>query len=733
MRWPTLGCLITVALAGCDWVFGLAAPLDTPTPPPPEWKSITTGARHTCGIQIDQTLWCWGENARGESAQVDTIVEVLVPAQVGDLRWTAVEAGAAHTCAIDVDANVWCWGANARNAIGANILADHLPLTRVLDGAIAITAGGSHTCAIKSDRSLWCWGRGDEGQLANGRSGLTASEPLPVQVALGHEWSRIDGGLHHTCGITSGQELWCWGENYNQQVLIGGPLDFATDPLQVESETAWTDLALGELHTCAVRSNGTLRCAGSNNNGQLGVTGAPSGSAVDVPAASPTRTWKRVTASVHQTCALRDDGTLWCFGTNAQNQLGLPAMDAVRIPTQTAVDLGALAEITIGASQLCAIDTGGMLWCAGSNGAGQLGDGTGGGKVRPVPLSGSWRIVDVGSKSACARDHLTGSVSCWGNNSSGELADDTKHSRQRPQFVVAGAPDSQLAVGDTHACAQTADQSGTVVCWGRNNLGQLGTGLPTPRELRVVASMFTNPLALVAGTHTCASDNASRVWCWGSNSLGQLGQSGAAPDGNPHATPLEVPVSSSRIAAGLAHGCAVSNADLYCWGDNQFGQLGTVAAGTGPLFVVGGIGAVTLGANHSCAITTSDSLACWGSNSHGQVGDGSTTNGTVPRPIGADRWLNIGLGLRHTCGVRSDRSLWCWGDNARGQLGDGTRIDQQVPTRIGADVDWLYVAAGGEETCALKVGQKLWCWGANGDGQIGDETAWSPTFVRIAP
>lgn len=724
---------MAVVVAGCDWVFGLEArlPDDAPPPPPPEWKSVTTGARHTCAIQVDQTLWCWGENARGEAAQNDAIAEVLVPAMVNEGPWTAVAAGTAHTCAIEVDGDVWCWGANSRDAIGGNIAADHLPLTRVLAGAIAITAGGSHTCAIKSDHSLWCWGRGDEGQLATGQMGVGYSEPLPVQVASGQQWSQIDGGLHHTCGITVGQELWCWGENANQQVQIGGG-SVVTLPLLVEAGTAWTDLALGYLHTCAVRSNGTLRCAGFNNNGQLGVDGALSGSAVDVPTGALMQTWKRVTASVHQTCALRDDGTLWCFGTNAQNQLGLPGMDAVRMPTQTGVDdLGALAEIALGGSHLCAINAGGLLWCAGSNGAGQLGDGTGGGKPAPVQVAGAWELVDVGGSTACARD-TTGALQCWGHNSDGELADTTVQPRHRPQFVIANA--LEFAVGSGHACAETPAGNGTVYCWGKNHRRQLGTGTASDRELSVVASGFTNPIALVAGTHTCASAASGSLFCWGSNSHGQLGL--AADDFSHPLSPMmpSVGVFSSRTAAGLAHTCDIlSSDDLQCWGDNQFGQRGTVAAGTGPLPVAGGIRAISLGDNHSCAITTSAGLACWGANSQGQVGDAGTTDRATPRPIGVASWKSIALGRSHSCGRQLDDSLWCWGDNARGQLGDGTRTDRGVPTRIGTATDWSFVAAGGDETCALKADQTLWCWGANVSGQIGDGSAWTPTFVRVEP
>jgi len=132
--------------------------------------------------------------------------------------------------------------------------------------------------------------------------------------------------------------------------------------------------------------------------------------------------------------------------------------------------------------------------------------------------------------------------------------------------------------------------------------------------------------------------------------------------------------------------------------------------------------AVTAGGYHSCGIQVDGSLWCWGKNDFGQLGDGTASDQKDPILISAAEggWLSVSAGGDHTCGVQSDGSLWCWGLNDNGQLGDGSFTDRNVPTRVGGEYRWSLVTAGEDFSCAFKTDGNLWCWGWNFFGQVGD-------------
>ncbi|MBA3457403.1 MAG: hypothetical protein H0T42_30260, partial [Deltaproteobacteria bacterium] len=539
MRWVALGYCLAAALAGCDWVLGIQErlPIDAPPPLPPQWIAVAAGTAHTCAVGVDNSLWCWGENARGQSGQPDTIEELTVPTRVGDRLWTTVASSYDHSCAIDDAKAVWCWGANSQNAIGATTSVDHMAPTRVLEDATAVATGNSHTCAIRTDETLWCWGRNFESELA-----LPASpnEPAPRQILTDRRWKKVAAGLFHTCGITTDGDLLCWGENLNQQVAIGGAANYEV-PQPIEPGTDWIDVALHPLGTCAVRADGRLRCQGFNNHAQLGAI-TQGGVLVDpVPTGELGRTWTRVFASADQTCALRDDLSLWCFGNNAQHALGFAAPNDLAQPMRVAGGSEAWRHAAVGGRHLCALGADGALWCAGTDGAGQLGSGTGGSKVAHTQVPGTWRNVAVGSRSVCARDQ-DGAVWCWGANNAGQLGDGTYVAKQRPEYIVTGVVDRPLALGTDHTCAQTEGADPVIRCWGLNGAGQLGNGTSSNSDPSVKrVTTLSHPLQLAAGTHTCAVTTGDILNCWGSNSKGQLGFMPPPDPRTPYPNPVLLP------------------------------------------------------------------------------------------------------------------------------------------------------------------------------------------------
>jgi alpha-tubulin suppressor-like RCC1 family protein len=232
---------------------------------------------------------------------------------------------------------------------------------------------------------------------------------------------------------------------------------------------------------------------------------------------------------------------------------------------------------------------------------------------------------------------------------------------------------------------------GEVWCWGSNSKGQLGDGTTTNRLKPVkVRGLSTNVVDIALGSlHTCALTSAGRVECWGSNGSGQLGD-GTKVD---RLEPVEVwkLKGVTSITAGFAHTCArTSGAIIKCWGLNLYGQLGDGTTESRSLAAaVRGLaeGALHVAARelHTCAVTLVNRAAmCWGRNRFGQLGDGTTLDRVKPRHVITLRKevTAITLGANHTCALKDDRIAKCWGSNSSGQLGDGTKTNQLIPVTV---------------------------------------------------
>jgi alpha-tubulin suppressor-like RCC1 family protein len=189
------------------------------------------------------------------------------------------------------------------------------------------------------------------------------------------------------------------------------------------------------------------------------------------------------------------------------------------------------------------------------------------------------------------------------------------------------------------------------------------------------------------------------LWCWGYNGNGRLGDGTTLQ----RTVPVQVGTDTdwSAVSAGGLHTCGIRASALYCWGANADGQLGLGREGTPsgratPGLVAGGSSGwttVVAGSNHTCGLNNGQ-LWCWGQNTYGQVGDGSGINRTVPVRVGtANDWTAVGVGSYHSCGVRA-QTTWCWGWNANGQVGDGTTVNRLGPVQVGTKTDWDQVDGG---------------------------------------
>jgi alpha-tubulin suppressor-like RCC1 family protein len=339
-----------------------------------------------------------------------------------------------------------------------------------------------------------------------------------------------------------------------------------------------------------------------------------------------------IAAGYSHTCAITRTGGVKCWGDNGDGELG----DGTTSPRRTPVAVLRLGKrvrsVAAGVGVSCVVTKAGGAKCWGSNGHGELGDGTTTDRHVPVPVSGlaeGVRAIVAGEALTCALT-TAGAVKCWGYNRYGELGDGTTADRQTPVTVTGLARVSAIAVGYLHACALTT--AGGVKCWGYNGYGQLGDGTTSNRQVPVeVAGLAHGVIAITAGGgHSCALTSRGGVVCWGSNSLGELGDGTTTR----RLTPVGVAGLARGIAAiaagGEAHGCALTRGgSVECWGYNGYGQLGdgTTTDRHAPVAVSGlaGIQAIAAGGfGHSCSLTSAGEVSCWGRNTSGQLGDGST-------------------------------------------------------------------------------------------------------------
>ncbi len=341
------------------------------------------------------------------------------------------------------------------------------------------------------------------------------------------------------------------------------------------------------------------------------------------------------------------------------------------------------AEVTAGVWHTCALTESGLAYCWGANTLGQLGDGSRTDRVTPVPVAGGVRFETVNSGHEDPAAHTCGPTPagvpyCWGGSASGRLGVESMVSA--PALVQGGLRFAAMSAGFRHTCGVTS--SNEAFCWGDNTLGALGDGTQrgSSRPVRVSGPLAFRTIS-AGGFFTCGVTWRRGVYCWGTNRGGQLGNGSTDQAAHSSPEPIRVAVTFSSVAAGMVHACGVSiSGDAYCWGANPNGELGTGsrAASALPVAVSGGLTfrMVSVG-GHSCGITTSDEAYCWGANSSGQLGDGSGVGAggfrAVPvRVYGGLRFRSVSVGADHTCGVTTNSVVYCWGSNEHAKIGGAT-------------------------------------------------------------
>jgi alpha-tubulin suppressor-like RCC1 family protein len=368
-------------------------------------------------------------------------------------------------------------------------------------------------------------------------------------------------------------------------------------------------LSAGAGHTCALLNNNTISCWGDDAKGQVGnsnVPGEPETYQTPENTQLPVgRTAKAIATGGENSCVVLDDNRQSCWGRDDSGQIGDgPSPSNISAPTAVVATTETVVAVAVNVDYSCSLFTSGSVRCWGSDDDGQLGNGG----------------ADVGVDGADV---------------------DTASNARAVEFP-SGLAASAVTTGKTHACAIL--DNAQISCWGSNGDGEIGNGtsgtpVTAPSAALTLPAGRTAESVSAGGNHTCAVLDNEGVTCWGSDASGQLGNGASSADVTQPPSPISLPGGAVAVATGRAHSCAVlvSN-ELYCWGDDSQGQIGTAGPNANsptPVLIpiAPGVEAVALGDDHTCALLTNGGVTCWGSDTKGQLGNGAA-EGSISAPSG---------------------------------------------------------------------------------------------------
>jgi len=345
-------------------------------------------------------------------------------------------------------------------------------------------------------------------------------------------------------------------------------------------------------------------------------------------------------------------------------------------------------QVSVGNSFTCAVKSDGTVWCWGLNTSGQLGDGTTTLRNRPVQVSGLSGVTRVESSEgySCALKS-DGTVWCWGSNGFGQLGNGTTTNANTPVQVSSLTGVTQIATGYGHVCAVKSD--GAVLCWGWNVMMNLGTGTTANATTPIAPTGLTSATQVTAGAYgACVLLTDTTVRCWGAGGSGQLGNGGTTYQTSTKTQPSALTGVSGLSNAKGQHTCAImADKTIKCWGYNDHGQVGNNASANQltPTLIttISDIENISSNNHTTCAVKTDGTAWCWGWAGQNQLGNGSNADKFVPTEVpNVSGAFQISAGYTHTCVVLADTTIKCWGRNQSGELGDGTATGRATAVSV---------------------------------------------------
>ncbi len=698
----------------------------------------------TCGVTAPSSLsngsytwWIQTKNNDGTGPLSSSMTFTVT-------AYGMVDGGFTHSLAANRDGNPSAWGTNPYGQIGDGSTLDRFTAVGVsgLSGIVDIQAGEFHTVALRNDGRVYTFGYGGQGQLG---SGSTTDSATAVQVSGITDAVAIAVGRNHTLVLLAGGTVKSFGANGNGQLGDNSTTD-RTSPVTVSGLSGVVAIGAGANHSLAVKSDGTAVAFGDNFYGQLG-DGTNTDRLTPVSVSSLTgATRASASASANHSLFLKSDGTVRGAGHNADGQLG----DNSTTDRNTVVSVSGLTGVlalAAGESHSLALKSDDTVKSWGSNGEGQLGDGTTTDRLTAVSVSGISTIKAIGAgqfHSLAVKDD--GTVYSWGRGSEGQLGDGTTISRTSPLDVSQSGFLFRTATPRIRAASGTYENDlGVVIEFEAPTPGATiyyttNGATPTTSDPSIVSGAsvsVTVPLTLKAkafATGYAESYMSSETYSF------QVAQPASSPVAGTYSSPQRLSLSTVTAGATLRYttdGTTPTESSTLYSGPFTLLQTKTVkvkgfrtswtdSSVTTAVYTIEPK-AVAAGDNHGAALTSSGLVFAWGNNTSGELGDGTWTSRKSPGQVtGLTNVVSIAAGAYHTLALKDDGTIKSWGSNG-GALGDGTTLNRNTPVSVLNLTSIVAVAGGASHSLALKSDGTVWSFGVNTDGQLGDGTTLTRT------
>nr|BDT37381.1 RCC1 repeat-containing protein [Myxococcus sp. MH1] len=669
---------------------------------------LAANRRHSLAIRSDGTVWAAGQNLRGQLGQPGT-ASTATPVQVPGLTSiTSVATGDYHSVALRSGGTVWTWGDGSHGQLGT----PDFPYGPVgfrptpvqvpnLTGVVAVAAGDMHTLAVKGDGTVWAWGYNGEGQLGDGGVDSTRYAPAPVPGLT--NVVAVFARYMTSCAIRSDSTLWCWGSNQFGMMGIGSTQGNSMVPVQVPGLTNVVAVSIGPRHTLAAKSDGTVWSWGMQDPTTYTFHLSP------VQVAGLTGVTD-VSAGLDTSFALKSNGTVWSWGENTQGQLG----DGTKQRRATPVQVSGLTGVSVvagGETHALALRSDGTLWTWGTSHEGERGDGA----VTLYPLPGLIPLTEPALAVAAGAAHslllsAQGTVWSWGSNEAGQLGDGTTSRRVLPA-PVAGLQ-NVIAIAAAGRTSLALRDDNTVWAWGGGTL--------TPTQVPGLQNIIA---ISTSATHRLALRDDSTIFAWGDNTHGALGDGTLVS----RTTPVQVSNLSDvmKVVAGPHTSYAIRyDGSAWAWGRNDYGQLAdtTTTQRLTPVLIPGlsNVLAIGGGTHHGMALLADGSGMSWGHGaSRAGMGLGSPSNYS-PRPMVIPGMLEVVTSEDASAAITLTGELWTGGNTPWGQAGNGAWSGGAAPVQVsGITSGVTSLAVGGEHMLVVQPDGTVWSWGSNSDGQLG--------------
>ena len=350
------------------------------------FQSIYTGDHHTCALTASGVAYCWGRNDGGQTGtgNLGSGAFILTPAPVvGTLRFSTLTMPSvgSNTCGLTTAGASYCWGYNSNGETGDGTTALHFTPAPTSGGNTyqALAMGNFHTCGLTGAGTIYCWGHNQYGGLGDG--GTTPHlTPTLAAAAAGKTWKSISAGYEDTCALTTTGDAYCWGHGLYGELGIAGTPTSVLAPGLVSGGHTFKSLSVGYQFTCGLTTSNAAYCWGNNQGGEMG-DGTTTQRNTPV-AVTGGLTFQSISAGGSHACGLTAAGTAYCWGYNASGALGDGTFTDHASPHLVSGGL-TFRTVSAGNGTTCGIDTGGVAYCWGSNVAGELGDGTSTYKLTP--------------------------------------------------------------------------------------------------------------------------------------------------------------------------------------------------------------------------------------------------------------------------------------------------------------------------------------------------------------